>query len=196
MTVTKTEDPIAQFKAWLAEARESEPNDPEAMVLATATPTGAPSARMVLLKDVDQRGFTFYTNLDSRKGTELRANPVAALTFHWKSLRRQVRIEGKVEGVDATEADAYFATRARLSQIGAWASKQSHPLEGRFELEKRVARYTAKFHVGAVPRPDNWSGFRLVPTHIELWKSVEFRLHDRVMYHRGDDGWTSERLYP
>ena len=196
MTVTKTEDPIAQFKAWLAEARESEPNDPEAMVLATATPTGAPSARKVLLKDVDQRGFTFYTNLDSRKGTELRANPVAALTFHWKSLRRQVRIEGKVEGVDATEADAYFATRARLSQIGAWASKQSHPLEGRFELEKRVARYTAKFHVGAVPRPDNWSGFRLVPTHIELWKSVEFRLHDRVMYHRGDDGWTSERLYP
>ena len=195
-TITKTEDPIALFEAWLAEARESEPNDPEAMVLATATPTGAPSARMVLLKDVDQRGFTFYTNLDSRKGAELRANPVAALTFHWKSLRRQVRIEGKVEGVDDAEADAYFATRARLSQIGAWASKQSHPLEGRFELEKRVARYTAKFHVGAVPRPDNWSGFRLVPTHIEFWKSMEFRLHDRVVYHRGGDGWTSEQLYP
>ena len=196
MAITKTEDPIALFEAWFAEARESEPNDPEAMCLASATATGAPSARMVLLKDVDRRGFTFYTNLDSRKGTELLANPVAALTFHWKSLRRQVRIEGKVEVVDDAEADAYFATRDRLSQIGAWASKQSHPLEGRFELEKQVARYAAKFHVGAVPRPENWSGFRLLPTHIEFWISMEFRLHNRFVYHRGDDGWTSERLYP
>jgi pyridoxamine 5'-phosphate oxidase len=151
---------------------------------------------MVLLKDVDHRGFTFYTNLDSRKGEELIANPAAAMTFHWKSLRRQVRIEGTTEVVDDAEADDYFATRARLSQIGAWASKQSRPLEGRFELEKRVARYTAKFHVGAVPRPENWSGFRLVPTRIEFWKSMEFRLHDRLVYHRADDGWTSERLYP
>ena len=196
MTITKTEDPIELFEAWFAEARESEPSDPEATDLATATPEGVPSARMVLLKDVDQRGFTFYTNLDSRKGKELLINPVAALTFHWKSLRRQVRIEGTTEVVDDAEADAYFATRARLSQIGAWASKQSSPLEGRFELEKRVARYTAKFHVGAVPRPENWSGFRLIPTRIEFWKNMEFRLHDRLVYDRGDDGWTSKRLYP
>jgi pyridoxamine 5'-phosphate oxidase len=151
---------------------------------------------MVLLKGVDQRGFSFYTNLDSRKGKELLANPVASLNFHWKSLRRQVRIEGQAEVVDDAEADAYFATRPRLSQIGAWASKQSRPLEGRFELERRVALYTAKFHVGAVPRPEFWSGFRLVPTRIEFWKSMEFRLHDRLVYHLDDDGWTSERLYP
>ena len=196
MTITKKEDPIELFEAWFAEARESEPDDPEAMDLATATPSGVPSARMVLLKGVDQRGFTFYTNLDSRKGEELLANPVAALTFYWKSLRRQVRVEGTTEVVDDAEADAYFATRLRLAQIGAWASKQSRPLEGRFELEKRVARYTAKFHVGPVPRPKNWSGFRLVPTRIEFWKSMEFRLHDRLVYYLGDDGWTSERLYP
>jgi pyridoxamine 5'-phosphate oxidase len=196
MAITNIDEPIAQFEAWLAEARESEPNDPEAMSLATATPAGVPSVRMVLLKDVDHRGFTFYTNFDSRKGEELLANPAAALTFHWKSLRRQVRIEGTTEVVDDAEADEYFATRARLSQIGAWASKQSRPLEGRFELEKRVARYTAKFHVGAVPRPKYWSGFRLVPSRIEFWKSMEFRLHDRLVYHRADKGWTSERLYP
>ena len=196
MTITTEEDPIELFEAWFAEARESEPNDPGAMDLATATPKGVPSARMVLLKGVDQGGFTFYTNLNSRKGKELLANPVAALTFHWKSLRRQVRIEGSVEMVDDAEANAYFATRARLSRIGAWASKQSRPLEGRFELEKRVARFTAKFHVGTVPRPEFWSGFRLVPTRIEFWKSMKSRLHDRLVYHRGDDGWTSERLYP
>jgi len=196
MTVTTSGDPISLFKDWLADAERSEPNDPNAMTLATATPDGAASARMILLKGVDDRGFTFYTNLGSRKAEHLSANPRAALCFYWKSLKRQVCVEGTVERVDDAEADAYFATRPRGAQIGAWASEQSRPLEGRFKLEARVAKYTAKFHVGTVPRPDFWSGFSLVPEHIEFWREQPFRLHDRVVYHRDGGGWRKERLYP
>ncbi|MFQ5619175.1 MAG: pyridoxamine 5'-phosphate oxidase [Rhodospirillales bacterium] len=196
MTVTNSEDPIGLFKDWLADAERSEPNDPNAMTLATATADGAASARMVLLKGVDERGFTFYTNLGSRKAEQLSANPRAALCFYWKSLKRQVRVEGTVERVDDAEADAYFATRPRGAQIGAWASRQSHPMDGRFQLEARVARYTARFHVGTVPRPDFWSGFRVFPEHIEFWRDQPFRLHDRVVYHRDGGGWTRQRLYP
>jgi pyridoxamine 5'-phosphate oxidase len=189
-------DPIALFRTWFAEAEKSEPSDPNAVALGTATTCGLPSVRMVLLKDVDQRGFTFYTNLESRKGQELALNPNAAMCFHWKSLRRQVRVEGHVKAVPDEEADAYFASRPRLSRIGAWASKQSQPLAGRFELEKRVAEYTAKFNIGEIPRPGFWSGFRLVPDRIEFWSEAQFRLHDRIVYHAGEDGWTTERLYP
>ena len=196
MTVTTSEDPISLFKDWLADAERSEPNNPDAMTLATVTPDGAASARMVLLKGVDERGFTFYTNLGSRKAEQLSANPRAALCFYWKSLKRQVQVEGTVERVDDAEADAYFATRPRGAQIGAWASRQSHPLEGRFRLEARMAKYTAKFHVGTVPRPDFWSGFRVVPQLIEFWREQPFRLHDRVVYHRDGGGWRKERLYP
>ena len=196
MTVTTSEDPISLFKDWLADAERSEPNNPNAMTLATTTPDGAASARMILLKGVDERGFTFYTNLASRKVEHLSANPRAALCFYWKSLKRQVHVEGTVERVDDAEADAYFATRPRGAQIGAWASKQSHPMEGRFRLEARMAKYTAKFHVGTVPRPDFWSGFRVVPERIEFWREQPFRLHDRVVYHRDGGGWTRQRLYP
>ena len=196
MSAIAGDDPIALFKAWFADAEKSEPGLPNAVALATTAPSGAPSVRMVLLKDVDARGFVFYTNLESRKATELGANPKAAMCFHWKSVHRQVRVEGRVERVPDDEADAYFATRERLSQIGAWASKQSRPLEGRFELEKRVAEFTVRFHVGRVPRPDFWSGFRVVPHAIEFWQQQSFRLHDRVVYHRRGDGWTTERLYP
>lgn len=196
MTVTTSENPIGLFKDWLADAERSEPNNPDAMTLATVTSDGAVSARMVLLKGVDERGFTFYTNLGSRKAEQLSVNPRAALCFYWKSLKRQVHVEGTVERVDDAEADAYFATRPRGAQIGAWASKQSRPMEGRFRLEARVAKYTAKFHVGTVPRPDFWSGFRVVPEHIEFWREQPFRLHDRVVYHRDGGGWRKERLYP
>ena len=196
MTVTTSEDPISLFKDWLADAERSEPNDPNAMTLATVTPDGEASARMVLLKGVDERGFTFFSNLESRKAEQLSANPGAALCFYWKSLKRQVRVEGTVERVDDAEADAYFATRPRGAQIGAWASRQSRPMEGRFRLEARVAKYTAKFHVGTVPRPDFWSGFRVIPQQIEFWREQPFRLHDRVVYHRDGAGWTRQRLYP
>ena len=196
MTVTTSENPISLFKDWLADAERSEPNDPNAMTLATVTPDGAASARMVLHKGVDERGFTFYTNLESRKAEQLSGNPGAALCFYWKSLKRQVRVEGTVERVDDAEADAYFATRPRGAQIGAWASRQSRPMEGRFRLEARVAKYPAKFHVGTVPRPDFWSGFRVVPQLIEFWREQPFRLHDRVVYHRDGAGWTRQRLYP
>jgi len=195
MNVTP-ENPISQFKAWLADAEKSEPDNHNAMTLATADADGRPSARMVLLKDVDEGGFVFYTNLTSRKGRELVANPHAALVFHWKSLTRQVRVEGAVEAVSDQEADDYFHSRARLSQIGAWASKQSQPLEGRFELERRVAKYTAKFNIGTVPRPEFWSGFRVVPSRIEFWREEAFRLHDRTVYTRAGDDWTTEKLFP
>ncbi len=197
--MTATDDPLARFADWLAEAERSEPNDPNAMALATADAHGVPSVRMVLLKGADARGFIFYTNLGSRKAAELRANPRAALCFHWKSLRRQVRVEGRIEDVGEAEADAYFATRARVSQLGAWASKQSQPLRGRFELEARVAKYTAKFVVGQVPRPAFWSGFCVVPASVEFWEDRPFRLHMRHVYRRAADapsGWVVEELYP
>lgn len=189
-------NPIAAFQAWLAEAEKTEPNDPNAMTLATATADGIPSARMVLLKGADSQGFVFYTNLRSRKAEDLKGNPRAALCFHWKTLRRQVRIEGRIEPVGTAEADAYFASRPRLSQIGAWASKQSQRMAGRFEFEARVARYTARFHLGEVPRPSFWSGFRLLPERIEFWEDRPFRLHMRFVFRRSDSGWTTEELYP
>lgn len=190
------DEPSDHFLAWLKEAEASEPNDPNAMALATADAQGRPSVRMVLLKDADARGFVFYTNLESRKGLELAENPEAALLFHWKSLRRQVRVEGPVAPVTPAEADAYFASRARGSQIGAWASQQSRPLESRFALEKAVALYTAKFGLGSVPRPPHWSGFRLTPRRLEFWQDGAFRLHDRLVYTRDGTRWTTERLYP
>ncbi|MGB1548287.1 MAG: pyridoxamine 5'-phosphate oxidase [Alphaproteobacteria bacterium] len=189
-------DPIALFKAWFEEASASEPKNPDAMALSTVGKDGAPSSRMVLLKEVSARGFVFYTNLESAKAHDLRENPKVALCFYWKLLDRQVRITGRAEPVSDAEADAYFATRDRLSQIGAWASKQSRPLEGRFELEKRVAEFTLKYGVGAVPRPPFWSGYRVVPERIEFWSQAAFRLHDRLVYDREKDGWRVEWLYP
>jgi pyridoxamine 5'-phosphate oxidase len=166
------------------------------MSLATVDGEGRPSVRMVLLKGADEAGFVFYTNYESRKGRELQANPNAALLFHWKSLRRQVRIEGPATPVGAGEADAYFASRARTSQIGAWASEQSRPLESRFHLEKRVAEFTARYAIGRVPRPPHWSGFRLRPFRIEFWQDGAFRLHDRLVFTRAGDRWTTEKLFP
>lgn len=198
MSEIENTDPFALFEEWFAEAEQQEPNDANAMTLATADADGRPAARMVLLKGVDDRGFVFYTNLESRKGSHLAENPVAALLFHWKSLRRQVRVEGPVSAVTGEEADAYFSSRARASQIGAWASIQSRPLEGRFALEKRVAEYTAKFGVSAVPRPAFWSGFRIAPLRMEFWQDGAFRLHDRFQFRREteDAAWSTERLYP
>jgi len=195
----KTEnDPFALFDGWFREAEAAEPSDPNAMALATVGEDGLPSVRMVLLKGLDPTGFVFYTNLESRKGRQLLAHPKAALCFHWKSLRRSVRAEGTVSAVSDAEADSYFATRPRAARIGAWASKQSQPLSGRFELERRVAEYTAKFGLGDVPRPPFWSGFRLAPLRIEFWKEGMFRLHDRLVFRRESLGqtWITERLYP
>ncbi|MEI7871531.1 MAG: pyridoxamine 5'-phosphate oxidase [Alphaproteobacteria bacterium] len=191
-------DPLALFGDWYAEAAKTEPNDPNAVALATVGPDGTPSARMVLLKDYDSAGFVFYSNYESRKGQHLLAHTKAALLFHWKSLRRQIRLEGPVSQTTPEEADAYFATRARGSQIGAWASEQSRPLESRFALEKRVAEYTARHLVGSVPRPVHWSGFRLQPVLIEFWQDGAFRLHDRLEYRRGSpaEPWTTRTLYP
>lgn len=189
-------DPFARFEEWMAEAAKSEPNDPNAVCLATSTPDGRPSARMVLLKGLDARGFVFYTNLESRKGGELAANPEAALCFHWKTLHRSVRVEGQVEQVSDAEADAYYASRARGSRIGAWASRQSRPLEGRWALEKAVAEYTLNFGIGEIPRPPFWSGFRVLPRRIEFWRDMPFRLHDRQVFHREGTGWRVEALYP
>ena len=193
-----TTDPFALFGAWLAEAKTSEPNDANAMALATADGQGAPDVRMVLLKDVSADGFVFYSNAESRKGVQLSANRQAALMFHWKSLRRQVRISGSVETVSAAEADAYFATRAKDSQIGAWASDQSRPMAGRFELEGRIARAAVKYGLGKTPRPPHWIGWRIVPTRIEFWRDRPFRLHDRLEFTRGSsaDLWTTHRLFP
>lgn len=190
-------DPFLLFSEWLAEATEQEPNDPNAVALATVDEAGMPDVRMVLLKDFGPAGFGFYTNLESRKGRELAQAPRAALCFHWKSLRRQVRVRGPVESVTPTEADAYFASRPRLARIGAWASKQSEPLAGRFELEKAVALYTARYAIGEVPRPPHWSGFRVVPLEIEFWRDGAFRLHDRMCFGLSEGGgWTKVALYP
>lgn len=189
-------DPIALFRRWLAAATEREPNDPTAMALATVSADGQPSLRMVLLKGVDENGFVFYTNLESQKARELAANPHAALLFHWKSLRRQVRVEGPVTRVSDEDADAYFATRPRGAQIGAWASRQSHSLESRFALEKRVAEYTAKFGLGKIARPDFWSGYRVQPQRLEFWQDRPFRLHDRLVFVRTGNGWRTDKLYP
>jgi pyridoxamine 5'-phosphate oxidase len=191
-------DPIALFEAWFKEARAQEPNDPDAVALATADARGRPNVRMVLLKNAGDEGFVFYTNTESAKGDELKANAQAALCFHWKSLGRQVRVRGPVVPVSDSEADAYFATRAKDSQIGAWASAQSRPLEGRFALEKEVARYAAKFALTKVPRPPHWSGFRVQPLEIEFWRNRPFRLHDRLVYARDTlkAPWRTEKLYP
>jgi pyridoxamine 5'-phosphate oxidase len=189
-------DPFDQFRAWLAEAEQAEPNDPNAMALATATPEGRPSARMVLLKEWDASGFVFYTNTESRKGGELDANPHAALLFHWKSLRRQVRIEGTVARVTDAEADAYYVSRARLSRIGAWASEQSRPLPGRGALLRRVAQYEATYLGEHIPRPPFWTGYRVAPARIEFWQDMPFRLHDRTVYVRASAGWDVVKLYP
>jgi pyridoxamine 5'-phosphate oxidase len=189
-------DPVSLFKEWLTEADKSENINPTAMALATADASGVPSVRMVLLKHVDERGFSFYTNSESRKGIEISQNPRASLCFYWKSLLREVRVDGPVSNVGQKEADDYFATRTRGSQIGAWASKQSRPLEGRFELEKRIAAYSAKFNVGKVPRPKDWQGFCVYPERIEFWQERKFRLHDRIVYSYSGEGWKSQRLYP
>jgi pyridoxamine 5'-phosphate oxidase len=191
-------DPLALFADWYAEAQKSEPNEPTAMTLATVSADGMPSARMVLLKGFDHAGFVFYTNLQSRKGEQLGATPRAALLFHWKSLRRQVRLEGLVSQTAPEEADAYFATRARGSQIGAWVSDQSRPLEDRFALEKKVADFTARNLVGTIARPAHWSGYRVQPLLIEFWQDMPFRLHDRLEYRRAapDKPWTTHTLYP
>jgi len=199
LDLSPASDPFARFSAWLAEAGTSEPNDPNAMALATADGSGSPSLRMVLLKGHDERGFVFYTNFESRKGTDLPANPRAALLFHCKSLRRQVRIEGPVEVVSDQEADAYYSSRPRDSRIGAWASRQSRPLESRFALETEVAKVAARYPLGAIPRPPFWSGFRVRPLRIEFWQDRPFRLHDRLVYHRDSleaPSWATEKLYP
>lgn len=191
-------DPFALFAVWLADAVAKEPNDPNAMALATVDETGMPNVRMVLLKDAGPGGFVFYTNYESAKGRELLSGGKAALCFHWKSLRRQVRVRGTVQPVGETEADAYFATRPRGSRIGAWASQQSRPLEGRLALEAAVARYTAKYLIGEIPRPAYWSGFRLSPLEMEFWHDRPFRLHDRIAFRRGaaNEMWEKIRLYP
>jgi pyridoxamine 5'-phosphate oxidase len=189
-------DPIALFDEWLREALQKEPNDANAMALATTDADGLPDVRMVLLKDVDAQGFVFYTNLESAKGRELAANPKAALLFHWKSLRRQVRVRGPVTAVTPEEADAYFATRARPAQIGAWASAQSRPLPDRLALEKKIAEVGLRFGLGKVPRPPHWSGFRVAPQSIEFWRDRPFRLHERLVFEKAPEGWTTRRLFP
>jgi pyridoxamine 5'-phosphate oxidase len=195
---TEADEPLRLFAAWFAEARRAEPVNPDAMALATVDPDGLPNSRMVLLKGFDERGFVFYTNVGSAKGHELAAAPQAALTFYWKSLQRQVRARGSVEPVSKEEADAYFATRSRMAQIGAWASRQSAALESRLAFEKAVALHAAKFAIGTVPRPPYWSGYRVLPVEIEFWQEKPFRLHDRISFARESSSapWRKTRLYP
>ncbi|KQU50152.1 pyridoxamine 5'-phosphate oxidase [Bosea sp. Leaf344] len=195
---TDAQEPFALFRDWLAEAGDSEPNDPNGMALSTVDAEGLPNVRMVLLKGYDADGFVFYTNTQSQKGEELLGQGKAAALFHWKSLRRQIRIRGPVARVSDAEADAYFQSRPRDSRIGAWASQQSRPLESRFALEKAVASYAAKFGFGEIPRPPHWTGFRIMPVYIEFWRDGAFRLHDRVVFRRSgaDQPWSRTRLYP
>ena len=194
--IARASDPFRLFENWLAEAKETEPNDPNAMTVATVGADGMPSARIVLLKALDDQGFTFYTNKQSRKGDDLRAHSRAALLFHWKTRRRQVRVEGAVEDVTEAEADAYFASRARISRLGALASDQSRPLPSRAVLEERVAELDARFPGDSVPRPAHWSGYRVVPARMEFWQDMPYRLHDRRVYTRVGNGWATEALYP
>jgi pyridoxamine 5'-phosphate oxidase len=190
-------DPFVKFQDWMKEAWVHEPEDANAMTLATATPDGIPSARIVLLKGADAAGFVFYTNTQSRKGDEIAANARAALLFHWKLLGRQIRIEGHVERVTDAEADAYFSTRPRISRLGAWASDQSRDLPARTELERRLASYEAKYPDDDIPRPPHWSGYRIVPDRFEFWQNMPFRLHDRTVYTKSpENGWTVSKLYP
>lgn len=193
---TQAAEPYRLFADWLEDATASELNDPNALALATVDADGMPNVRMVLLKGFDERGFVFYTNFESQKGGEILGSMKAAMCFHWKSLRRQVRVRGPVEQVSDHEADEYYASRPRGSRIGAWASKQSRPLESRFALEKAVAEYTARHAVGDIPRPDHWSGFRILPQSIEFWHDRPFRLHDRMVFTRAGDNWETTRLYP
>jgi pyridoxamine 5'-phosphate oxidase len=192
------DDPFALFAAWFEEAKKSEPNEPNAMALATADAQGRADVRMVLLKEANASGFAFFTNYESAKGAELAANAYAALCFHWKSVARQVRVRGPVAKVSEAESDAYFATRAKDSQIGAWASAQSRPMDGRFAFEKEVAKYSAQYALSKVPRPPYWGGFRLTPLEIEFWRNRPFRLHDRLVYRREapTSPWCTERLFP
>jgi pyridoxamine 5'-phosphate oxidase len=193
---TQADDPFALFQRWFEEARASEINDPEAMSLATVDADGLPDARMVLCKQADDRGLVFFTNIESAKGRELAAQPKAAALFHWKSLRRQARFRGSVALIPEADADAYYHSRPRVSQIGAWASQQSRELESRGYLEARVAEFSAKFGEGEIPRPAYWRGYKLTPIEIEFWKDGAFRLHDRVVFAREGDGWRRRRLYP
>ena len=196
--IAAKDDPLDLFRTWMDEAVKSEPSDPNAMALATVDAAGHPNVRMVLLKQADRDGFVFYTNFESAKGRELLGAPHAALCLHWKSLARQVRVRGPVARVSDEEADAYFASRAKDSQIGAWASAQSRPMEGRFAFEREIAKVAAKYALAKVPRPPFWSGFRVSPREIEFWRERPFRLHDRLVYRRADESepWRTERLYP